>query len=75
MNGTADMSFAGSNVLYGGTAITLHLGHRESVDFDFFGNRSNSGGIPANSSHSRRCGDGKTSSRGVNSPSVSTVCS
>jgi hypothetical protein len=26
-------------VLYGGTAIVLHLGHRESVDFDFFGNR------------------------------------
>jgi hypothetical protein len=23
-------------VLYGGTAITLHLGHRESLDFDFF---------------------------------------
>jgi hypothetical protein len=23
-------------VLYGGTAIALHLGHRESVDFDFF---------------------------------------
>src|SRR4051794_23571383 len=22
-------------VLYGGTAIALHLGHRESVDFDF----------------------------------------
>jgi len=27
-------------VLYGGTAIALHLGHRESIDFDFFGNRS-----------------------------------
>jgi hypothetical protein len=27
-------------VLYGGTAIALHLGHRESVDFDFFGDRS-----------------------------------
>lgn len=27
-------------VLYGGTAIALHLGHRESVDFDFFGNKS-----------------------------------
>jgi len=27
-------------VLYGGTAIALHLGHRESVDFDFFSNRS-----------------------------------
>jgi hypothetical protein len=26
-------------VLYGGTAIALHLGHRESLDFDFF--RSN----------------------------------
>jgi hypothetical protein len=26
-------------VLYGGTAIALHLGHRRSVDFDFFGNR------------------------------------
>lgn len=24
-------------VLYGGTAVALHLGHRESVDFDFFG--------------------------------------
>jgi hypothetical protein len=24
-------------VLYGGTAIALHLGHRESADFDFFG--------------------------------------
>ena len=23
-------------VLYGGTAIALYLGHRESVDFDFF---------------------------------------
>ena len=27
-------------VLYGGTAIALHLGHRQSVDFDFFGNRA-----------------------------------
>lgn len=27
-------------VLYGGTAIALHLGHRESVDFDFFSNKS-----------------------------------
>jgi len=27
-------------VLYGGTAIALHLGHRESVDFGFFGNRA-----------------------------------
>jgi nucleotidyltransferase AbiEii toxin of type IV toxin-antitoxin system len=26
-------------VLYGGTAIALHLGHRVSVDFDFFGDR------------------------------------
>src|ERR1700736_69594 len=26
--------------LYGGTAIALHLGHRQSVDFDFFGSRS-----------------------------------
>ena len=26
-------------VLYGGTAIALHLGHRRSVDFDFFGDR------------------------------------
>jgi Nucleotidyl transferase AbiEii toxin, Type IV TA system len=26
--------------LYGGTAIALHLGHRQSGDFDFFGNRS-----------------------------------
>jgi hypothetical protein len=25
-------------VLYGGTAVTLHLGHRTSVDFDFFAN-------------------------------------
>ncbi len=24
-------------VLYGGTALALHLGHRTSVDFDFFG--------------------------------------
>lgn len=27
-------------VLYGGTAIALHLGHRVSVDFDFFGDRA-----------------------------------
>lgn len=27
-------------VLYGGTAVALHLGHRQSVDFDFFSNRS-----------------------------------
>jgi len=26
-------------VLYGGTAVALHLGHRESVDFDFFSNQ------------------------------------
>jgi nucleotidyltransferase AbiEii toxin of type IV toxin-antitoxin system len=26
-------------VLYGGTAVALHLGHRHSVDFDFFGSR------------------------------------
>jgi len=26
-----------SFILYGGTAIALQLGHRESVDFDFFG--------------------------------------
>lgn len=23
--------------LYGGTAIALHFGHRQSIDFDFFG--------------------------------------
>jgi hypothetical protein len=28
-----------SFVLYGGTAIALHLGHRISVDFDFFSSR------------------------------------
>jgi hypothetical protein len=27
-----------SFTLYGGTALTLHLGHRTSVDFDFFSN-------------------------------------
>ncbi|OGA20151.1 MAG: hypothetical protein A3H32_02720 [Betaproteobacteria bacterium RIFCSPLOWO2_02_FULL_63_19] len=27
-------------VLYGGTAISLHLGHRRSVDFDFFHDRA-----------------------------------
>jgi hypothetical protein len=27
-------------VLYGGTALALHLGHRESLDFDFFGNKA-----------------------------------
>ena len=26
-------------VLYGGTAMALHLGHRESLDFDFFRSR------------------------------------
>ncbi len=26
--------------LYGGTAIALHLGHRTSVDFDFFGTKN-----------------------------------
>lgn len=26
-------------VLYGGTALALHLGHRNSIDFDFFGSR------------------------------------
>src|SRR5512146_2643665 len=26
--------------LYGGTALALHLGHRNSADFDFFGNRA-----------------------------------
>ncbi len=26
-------------VLYGGTAVALHLGHRQSIDFDFFGNK------------------------------------
>ncbi len=29
----------GEFVLYGGTALALHLGHRQSVDFDFFGSR------------------------------------
>lgn len=32
---TADLGF----VLYGGTAIALRLGHRQSVDFDFFTER------------------------------------
>jgi hypothetical protein len=27
-------------VLYGDTAIALHLGHRQSIDFDFFSNRT-----------------------------------
>ena len=26
-------------ILYGGTALALHFGHRTSVDFDFFSNR------------------------------------
>lgn len=26
--------------LYGGTALALHLGHRHSIDFDFFGDRA-----------------------------------
>lgn len=26
--------------LYGGTAVALHLGHRHSIDFDFFGNEA-----------------------------------
>jgi hypothetical protein len=26
-------------ILYGGTAISLRLGHRQSIDFDFFGHR------------------------------------
>ena len=26
-------------ILYGGTALALHLGHRESIDFDFFGTK------------------------------------
>jgi hypothetical protein len=26
-------------MLYDGTAIALHLGHRQSIDFDFFGNQ------------------------------------
>ena len=26
-------------VLYSGTAVALHLGHRQSIDFDFFSNR------------------------------------
>lgn len=29
-----------SFVLYGGTAVALYLGHRESVDFDFFTHRA-----------------------------------
>jgi hypothetical protein len=30
----------GEFVLYGGTALALHLGHRESIDFDYFSNRT-----------------------------------
>jgi len=30
----------GEFVLYGRTGLALHLGHRQSDDFDFFGNRS-----------------------------------
>jgi hypothetical protein len=30
-------SVPGEFVLYGGTALALHLGHRQSLDFDFFG--------------------------------------
>ncbi len=30
----------GEFTLYGGTALALHLGHRKSVDFDFFGRRA-----------------------------------
>jgi hypothetical protein len=29
----------GEFTLYGGTALALHLGHRKSMDFDFFGSR------------------------------------
>ncbi len=32
-------------VLYGGTAVALHLGHRQSVDFDFFGFESFAPGV------------------------------
>ena len=35
-------------VLYGGTAVSLHLGHRRSVDFDFFTDR------PLNAAATRR---------------------
>lgn len=30
----------GEFTLYGGTALALHLGHRKSVDFDFFGSHA-----------------------------------
>lgn len=32
-------SVPGQFVLYGGTALALHLGHRQSEDFDFFADR------------------------------------
>ena len=35
LKATTDLGF----VLYGGTAIALRLGHRQSVDFDFFSER------------------------------------
>jgi hypothetical protein len=31
--------------LFGGTAIALHLGHRKSIDFDFFGDRPLDAGL------------------------------
>lgn len=34
-------------VLYGGTALALHLGHRESADFDFFSDRPLDSGLLA----------------------------
>ena len=34
--GATDCGF----VLYGGTAIALHLGHRQSIDFDFFSHQT-----------------------------------
>jgi len=33
------VSIPGEFVLYRGTALALHLGHRQSVDFDFFGSK------------------------------------
>lgn len=52
-------------VLYGGTAIALQLGHRESIDFDFFSDRplSESALIAA----MPRLGDGETLERAPNS--------
>lgn len=35
LRGSTSLGF----VLYGGTAISLHLGHRPSIDFDFFNDR------------------------------------